>query len=530
MTRAEALPRWAPLVWAPFAIGIARWFAYTPDDAFITLHHAANFVAGHGPVLQPGVRVEGATSPAHLLVAALVHPLAGQHHVLALKLASVATAALALWRGAALADEALTATWARLLARGALAASWVVAVAAVSGLETSLAILATTELLLRLVRGDESRHPVAIGLLAAATVLVRPDAALVVAVLALPSLRRLASARAVAPVAWVAVAALPLLLVEALRRWWFGAWLPNTFWAKRSPIGRALPAGWDYLADVAGRGSTLHPTALGTAASTLVAVATGSAVLAGAWRAARRPHLVALPLAVAAQACVALLAGGDRNEGGRFIAPVVAAAVVLGVLALEGAVGRIATARPHLVGPAVAASVALVAIASLVTWHQRPGPGWPSGPDPLGDRALVAATGEVWGDGPAMVACVPSGWTVAWTEMGYLPWARRDLRYLDLRGLVDRPIATGAPRGEHDTSGVRDPVWTDGDAFVVRQVLARRPDVLVVNGPAVADGPVADEYAPVRTWHFERTPTSVQDLATVHVRRDRQGALRCPAD
>ncbi|MFN8019142.1 MAG: hypothetical protein U0P45_13610 [Acidimicrobiales bacterium] len=529
MNERPALPRWAPLAWAPFAIGVVHWFGYTPDDAFITIHHAANLVAGHGPVLQPGVRVEGATSPAHLVLAALVHPLAGGHQALGVKLASVVAAALALWRGADLADEVLEATWARLLARAALAASWALVVAAVSGMETSLAILATTELLLRLVRGDEADRPVAAGLLAAATVLVRPDAALLVAAVALPGARRAVATRSTTPVRWLAVAALPLVAVEALRRWWFGAWLPNTYWAKRGPLGSSIAAGWDYVADVAGRGSGLHPQAAGTALATVIAAATGAALVAGAWRAARRPGLAVLPLALGAQVAVALFAGGDRNQGGRFVAPVVAAAVALVVLALESAVDRAAAARPSLGRPAAACAIALVAAATAFTWHTRPAPAWPTGRDPLGDHALVAATGEVWADAPAMLGCAAPGWTVAWTEMGYGPWARRDLRYLDLRGLVDRPIATGAPRRDHDASGVRDPEWSGGEGFVVRQLLARRPEVLITNGPPVTSGPVARAYVPVRTWRFRRSPTSTQEQATVHVRRDLTDQVRCPA-
>ncbi len=43
-------------------------FAMTVDDAYITFRYAHNIIAGHGPVFNVGERVEGFTSPFHLLL------------------------------------------------------------------------------------------------------------------------------------------------------------------------------------------------------------------------------------------------------------------------------------------------------------------------------------------------------------------------------------------------------------------------------------------------------------------------------
>src|SRR5665213_117600 len=47
-------------------------FKVTVDDPFITFRFAANILRGFGPVFNPGERVEGFTSPLHLLVSTLL--------------------------------------------------------------------------------------------------------------------------------------------------------------------------------------------------------------------------------------------------------------------------------------------------------------------------------------------------------------------------------------------------------------------------------------------------------------------------
>ena len=46
------------------------FFPMRVDDAFILLRYAENLAAGHGPVFNPGERVEGFTSPAMVVIEA----------------------------------------------------------------------------------------------------------------------------------------------------------------------------------------------------------------------------------------------------------------------------------------------------------------------------------------------------------------------------------------------------------------------------------------------------------------------------
>ena len=51
-------------------LGAYSVFCVTTDDPFITYRYAANLLAGHGPVFNIGERVEGFSSPLHLLLMA----------------------------------------------------------------------------------------------------------------------------------------------------------------------------------------------------------------------------------------------------------------------------------------------------------------------------------------------------------------------------------------------------------------------------------------------------------------------------
>ncbi len=78
---------------------------------------------------------------------------------------------------------------------------------------------------------------------------------------------------------------------------------------------------------------------------------------------------------------------------------------------------------------------------------------------------------------------------MATTEIGFAPWVRQDVRVMDLSGLTDRRIAERAPTADHWVIGVFEPDWNDPDAFVVREVLRRRPAVVVVSSAVDPDAP-----------------------------------------
>jgi arabinofuranosyltransferase len=65
--------RWAPLAAAPAAYAALGWQRrWVSDDAFITLRCVTNLLTGHGPVFNPGERVEASTSTVWELVLAFV--------------------------------------------------------------------------------------------------------------------------------------------------------------------------------------------------------------------------------------------------------------------------------------------------------------------------------------------------------------------------------------------------------------------------------------------------------------------------
>ena len=93
-----ALPRplAAVLLLVPFLVVVVLTWNNSPDDALITARYARNLVEGHGPVDNPGQRVEGFSSPLHLLVVAAVVAVSGTQIVLPLKLASLLFGVVAL--------------------------------------------------------------------------------------------------------------------------------------------------------------------------------------------------------------------------------------------------------------------------------------------------------------------------------------------------------------------------------------------------------------------------------------------------
>jgi hypothetical protein len=67
---------------------------------------------------------------------------------------------------------------------------------------------------------------------------------------------------------------------------------------------------------------------------------------------------------------------------------------------------------------------------------------------------------------------------VATSEVGYLGFARLDLRILDLRGLTSRAIAEAAPASDKYPYGVEDPDWYRPTSPVGRILLRDRPALI----------------------------------------------------
>src|SRR5438132_8223263 len=190
----ERRPRWGvfvPLLSAAACAAAALWWGerlqFQPfDDAYITLRAAANWAAGHGPVFNPAERVESTTSPLWTALLALGIRLGANPEAL-VGLLGVAFAAAAGAVASALAIE-LAGPLAGAAAGALLAALPAWSGWAPTGMEVPLAGLTLALAAWAAVRG----RPVWSGVLGAMAALARPEALVLVPVLA-------ASAAAAAP-------------------------------------------------------------------------------------------------------------------------------------------------------------------------------------------------------------------------------------------------------------------------------------------------------------------------------------------
>jgi hypothetical protein len=234
-------PRW-PIVLpacALFALHAAQFGAWQIDDAGISFAYARNLALGHGLVAQPGViPVEGYSNPLWVFLLAAFSALRLFDPLWTPKLLSFGFAFGTL----ALLDRLLAKSGVgaplSALALGLLALQSGFVIWSVSGLENPLYACLFSGLALLSLRSirEEASPKIAIGAgwVAAGLALTRPEgilfAALFPMALLLSSHRRLAR---LGP--YLAAFALPIGVHLAIRLAWFGAWMPNTFYAKGGP-------------------------------------------------------------------------------------------------------------------------------------------------------------------------------------------------------------------------------------------------------------------------------------------------------
>lgn len=213
----RALP-WASWL-ALFALQWSAFHAVRSDDAYITYRYGQNLAEGFGLVFNPDQRVQGSTSPAHMLIAALIYACVG----LAATPDWMAAVGCAAWSAQAIAVFRLLAP-----AIGPLAAAFVgfaiglgmSGAAAWLPLETNL----VAALALFASAFARERRWVGAAITAGFAVFVRPDAALVAALVLGACLLEL-RARAIAPLALFAGVALPWPLFATF---YYGSPLPQT--------------------------------------------------------------------------------------------------------------------------------------------------------------------------------------------------------------------------------------------------------------------------------------------------------------
>lgn len=231
----------------------SAWLAVVAEDAYISFRFARHLADGHGLVWNIGeAPVEGFTNLLWTLLAAAADRV-GLEIARTMQLLGVAAGAATLW----LADRFAAGVFgldgaARTLPVLLLAASGPLATWSASGLETSLFALLALATLYHLSRWLRTR---AVGDLVASwaalmmATLTRPEGFLLAAVAGWMTLRGDAPDRRHRPPAWAFLVAFALfsIVLTALRMVYFGAPLPNTFFAKTGGGGLQALRGAVYL-------------------------------------------------------------------------------------------------------------------------------------------------------------------------------------------------------------------------------------------------------------------------------------------
>jgi len=274
--------------------------------------------------------------------------------------------------------------------------------------------------------------------------------------------------------------------LTAFRVVYFGAPLPNTFYAKRIPQPQALLLGLRYLLRTLSiRDINFKDLRAGHLPASdwiqfiaapvfwgLLAIGVARAFRDGRGRGG--PALDRLVLIAPALACAiaVLRAGGDWMPGWRFMAPALPTIALLQTVGVEELSKWIS--RRALIYVAVAV-VWLGAIAA-VPWNP-----WTNAGLSTHDDALLIDTLQGYGTLWTTMAdyihrTIPYGASVAYTEVGYAGWINPDKSFLDPNGLTDFEIAHRFGSPDH-------PTWSvPGDPYY--QLLRRRkPDyIIIVNG------------------------------------------------
>ena len=463
-----------------FLVAGTRYFSLF-DDAMISMVYAKNLVEGFGlNWARFGPPVEGFSHPlwtfAMIPVNAL--PLALPVRALVVQVASVALLAANLFAVRALVRDHFTADGApHVLPAVVLTAGYFPLVHwSIMGMETALqALLVTAAVKLALdIRHRGSTRFTALGIVAAAALLLRLDMALAIAACGLyllPALRR-APARSWLPGAAIAVGA--VAGYEVFRLAYFGDPLPNTYYLKLT--GTAL-------APRAAHGLAMWLEFARPIALPFVAIAIGAL-----WLRPSRPEF-ALPLAIAVlYSLYSIYVGGDAYDlyasANRFVAPFVPLLFVLATGLANELLARAPEARRPsgrsrsyllvaLCSAGLLASNGLLEVQVRHQWLAYLGIDRPLFADKhpkLVERAL-RLTELLQPD-----ALVATSWA------GIPPYFADRFRWVDFLGYNDRHIAHGPAQRELtlDDYDHFDPGHMKWDIpYIAREV---RPDAIYLNG------------------------------------------------
>lgn len=439
------------------------------DDAYIQFRYAANLAAGHGPVFNPGERIEGASGGIWIGAMALASAVTGQDAARCGRTLSLVAAFLASGCAAALGHAV---GGCRGAARAAIvwAALPTSALYAATGLETSAFALALWGLGAAVAR--DRRGPAAAAGVLIAT--LRPEG-IVLALGAAPFWARLGRAGRAALVGAVLGAA----VIAAARLAYYGLPVPRSALVKGALAPAGPDAGLRYLRGAACEWWPLLP--------------------AIAWIGLRFRALLPVLAPAALLTCLVVARGGDWMPGGRYLLPLL---IVL------------------------AAGATILPAASAARWLAAGSAAWglilllPPGP-PLEMTSLLPV-GRAWGAmaehraqsrwweslGTWARQSLPPGAHLATGPSGALPYASR-LRTFDLYGLCS-PVTheSGYVREDGGEAGHR--LWGLDDA------LAAGVDV-VYPGRTLLLVEDRDGLLPAAQQHAAREPDLLRDYRPVTI-------------
>ena len=225
-------------------------YGYISDDTFITLRYARNLVQGHGLVYNVGQKVEGFTSPLWTVILAGLHAL-GLNLLLSARALGIAAGAVTLILCYNLVRVSSGFRIPRLLACAApliLAANNSFACWAASGMEQTAYVCLIVGSLVAAFSG----RMIWCVLLTAGVLLIRPEGMFLFLLLSLYFIVLRWTEKKRGLMLWFVSIGVTLAALYGARWLYYGAWLPNTYYAKTGGGVRQLERGLTYLLDYAG--------------------------------------------------------------------------------------------------------------------------------------------------------------------------------------------------------------------------------------------------------------------------------------
>ncbi|MFA7692647.1 MAG: glycosyltransferase family 39 protein [Candidatus Hydrogenedentales bacterium] len=433
---------------------VSHWMV---DDAFISFRYAANWAAGFGPVYNPGdAPVEGYTNFLWMALLALGARLCGDPVSLARLLGGAAglLTLLLLYYSHRLIrglDRSVSVIAALLLATCCLFLPW-----PLSGMETTLfGLLLSLSLLLHfstLGERPSRKRLLLLGMILALTAMTRPEGFLVAAlVLADQTLESLLKKRW--QVFFVCLAFLLFFLPWFFWRWsYYGALLPNTFYAKVGVSEAQTRRGWQYF------------WRMYKPARFLIMAAMAAVLVPWVWlRRLARYYL--LPLLLLLYTVYIIRVGGDGLPAFRFFAPLAAPLCLLAALGIR----RIIPYRP--------VTVCLLAFLLMTNLYQAFS--HPECYNHVKQGDYVHTKGTLVGQWLRDHA--PEGITLATNTAGTIPYYSR-LKTVDMLGLNDAHIA----RKTIGTMGQGYAGHEKGDGAYV---LSLKPDLIQFSSSSGSERP-----------------------------------------